>query len=248
MGTPFHLTVEHKSDTEYHLIWERTRNAKVFRSTEKSDNYEEVADLTNVSQYTDEPTTRPKTRTTYFYKVDLYDGNGNVEDKLGPEAAKPAEIDEGAIYVRNQAARHFRRIGQKSYLFERNDSGSRCKKCWDEDRKVQTRKNCDNCGGSGYVEGWSSPIPLYLSYSLEQPKPQKTQGGKLESQQVQAQTSATPRLTMGDYVVRERDYEVYEVIQQQPTRKGPHILRQNVILKMVEKGSAPRKLANEIPS
>lgn len=245
---PFGLRVETRSSTEYHLLWERNRDAKIYRSTEQSSGYSQIAQPSNASQYIDEPTTRPRSRTDYYYKVHLFDSEGNKTNELGPEKAAPHPSDKGALYIRRQARRHLKRIGQKSYLFESADSGKRCPECWDEERQMRTRKDCDNCEGTGYVNGWSDPIKLYMSYSLEQIEPKQTQGGKLNTQQVNAHTAASPRISMGDHIVRKRDRQVYEVLKQQPSKKSEHILRQNVIIKMVEKGSAARQLADKIPT
>lgn len=245
---PFGLRVEIKSSTEYHLIWERNRDAKIYRSTEQSSGYTQVAQPSNASQYIDEPTKRPRSRVDYYYKVELFDNDGNQTHTLGPKKAATHPLDKGAFYVRRQAERHLRRVGQKSYLFEEADSGTRCPDCWDEERKVRTRKDCDTCEGTGFIDGWSDPIELYLSYSLEQIEPKQTQGGKLNTQQLNAHTAASPRISMGDHIVREHDRQVFEVLKQQPSRKSEHILRQNVIIKMVEKGSAARQLADKIPT
>lgn len=245
---PFGLHVQIRSSTEYHLSWERNRDAKIYRSTERSSGYEQIAQPSNASQYIDEPTTRPRSRTNYHYKVDLFDSDGNKAHELGPEKAEPKPLDNGAFYIRRQARRHLKRVGQRSYLFEAADSGERCPECWDKERQMRTRKDCDNCEGNGYINGWSDPIELYLSYSLEQIEPKQTQGGKLNTQQVNAHTSASPRISIGDHIVRSRDRQVYEVLKRQPSKKSEHILRQNVIIKMVEKGSAARQLADKIPT
>jgi hypothetical protein len=238
------LRVRYYDGKRVHLAWGTQSDVSVERSRQRSGEYSPVNTLSQSTQYIDTlPSTR-NSRDKFFYRVQLLDENDNVTKTLGPEAPTSPQ-DTRALYVRQQADRHLRRIGEKSHLFEEAD-GERCPDCWDDVRQVRERSNCDTCDGNGYVSGWSAPLELHISYGTGEAEPKQTQGGKVSTLQLQCWTGAVPEIDVGDHIVRDRDREVFRVVKRQPTKKGPHDIRQNVILKMVERGSKARSVADEL--
>jgi len=201
------LRVRYYDGKRVHLAWGTQSDVSVERSRQRSGEYSPVNTLSQSTQYIDTlPSTR-NSRDKFFYRVQLLDENDNVTKTLGPEAPTPPQ-DTRALYVRQQADRHLRRIGE--------------------------------------VSGWSAPLELHISYGTGEAEPKQTQGGKVSTLQLQCWTGAVPEIDVGDHIVRDRDREVFRVVKRQPTKKGPHDIRQNVILKMVERGSKARSVADEL--
>lgn len=239
------LRVRHHDGERAHISWAERSDVEVQRSGQKSGSYSTVATLSQAKQYIDPFPPSHNSRDELYYQVHLLGSGGSVQKTLGPENPSPPD-DVRVLYVRRQASRHLRRVGgEKSYLFEEADS-QRCPDCWDEVRKVQERSDCGTCGGNGYIGGWSEPIEFYMSYGTQEAEPKKTQGGKMSTLQLQCWTEAIPEVDIGDHIVRDRDREVFRVVKRQPTKKGPHDIRQNVIIKMIERGSKARSVAEEL--
>lgn len=171
-------------------------------------------------------------------------GGSDLAEVLGPVAPE-VEVGSRVAHIRRQTERHLRRVGEKAYLFEEAD-GKRCPDCWDEVRRVRKRSKCDTCGGSGYVQGWSPPIEIRLCIGAGEPSPKETQGGEVSTLQLKAWTGARPEVSIGDHVVRARDREVFRVVKRRPTKKEAHDLRQNLIFKMVERGSKARQVTSKL--
>jgi hypothetical protein len=251
MNRSFH--VENHDGTRRFLEWRPRGNVEIERAGRYSGNYQTIATLQNARQYVDEPTSRSSPRAQYYYRIrPAQEAETGSEEGgapvLGPKAAEP-RADKRTLYIRRQARRHLRRVGQKSYLFEEERKATeRCPDCWDPVRQVQTRSNCENCDGSGYVEGWPDPVEVNISYGPGEPLPEQTRGGKLDTNQLQCWAASIPRFSLGDLVVREKDREVFEVVQHQHTLRSGHRLRQNVILKLVERGSSARSVGAEVPA
>ena len=235
------LSVSLAADFRHLVFWTVEGLVTLYRSELPDGEWGSPIYMGSQNQYLDLP---PEPRSIYqrwYYR--LVDSQG-VE--YGPETIRE-EPDNQANFVACTARRHIKRIGQESYLFVKRHKGTRCTECWDDVRQKRTRSNCSACGGTTYIEGWTSPIHLWASYGVDEPMPQRTQSGKLVQLQSQGWTADAPLLKIGDHIVRAWDRRVYEVLRWAPTRKGPHLLRQNIILKLVERGATQEHLANLIP-
>lgn len=261
------LQVENHDGKRVHLSWADRGDVIIERSRQRSGNFTEIATVIQGTQYIDTLPAKRNSRDEYYYRIrrdditlSTEDGEPIVDDDgdyiqtsdsidrdrevLGPKKAEPP-VDARVAYVRREAERHLRRVGEESFLFEES-TGERCPECWDEVRRVRERSECDNCDGSGYINGWSDPISFRMSYGAGEPEPKQTQGGELSTLQLQCWTAAIPEIDVGDHIVRGHDREVFRVVKRQPTKKGSHDLRQNVIVKLVEHGSEARSVAEEL--
>lgn len=266
MPDTFDFEAENYDGKRVLLSWGDVSDMVIERSEQRGGPYTQVAKVSLSSQYIDTlPSTR-NSRDEYYYRLrpaditvtgpngnPVVDENGDLMqsdvdteglDILGPERAEP-EVGSRTAYVRQQAYRHLRRVGETAYVFE-EQTGTRCPDCWDSVRKVRERSDCGTCGGSGYVNGWSTPLEVLMSFGTGEAEPKQTQGGKMSTLQLQCWTAAIPEVDVGDHVVRDRDREVFRVVKRQPTKKGPHDIRQNVIIKLVERGSEKRSVAEKL--
>lgn len=266
MSNEFRLQARNHDGKRIHLSWGKTADVLIERSKQRAGPFTEIAELGLSSQYIDTPPLPRNSRDEIYYQIrpgdfTLRDENGDpilddegepmttapdaeYLDSIGPVKAEK-EVGSRTAYVRLQAERHLRRVGEKAHLFE-EQTGTRCPDCWDDIRKVRERSDCSTCGGSGYLSGWSTPIEIRMSFGTGEPEPKQTQGGELETMQLQCWAGAIPEIDIGDHVVRDRDREVFRVVKRQPTRKEGHNIRQNVICKMVEHGAEERSVADEL--
>lgn len=220
------------------VSWDGPESITIERSRQQSGGYEKVVQLTSASQYVDQ-LPRRNSRDEFYYRIETEAGK-----TAGPVVVQP-EIGSKTAHVRRQTQRHLRRVGEKAHLIE-EQTEERCPDCWDEVRRVRKRSKCDTCGGNGYIDGWSDPIEFRACFGAGEPEPKDTQGGDISTLQLKTWTGPVPRVDVGDHVVRDRDREVFRVVKRRPTKKEAHDLRQNLILKLVERGSKARSVAEVI--
>lgn len=54
--------------------------------------------------------------------------------------------------------------GEPCKLYKRKNSGTRCTKCWSEERQQRILSFCDVCNSTGFVSGFFSPIVVQISF------------------------------------------------------------------------------------
>lgn len=234
------LSVRRTGVNTFALAWDEVGAGEIFRSDMEEDDFVAVATVASgIQQFEDTPPVRESGRRTWFYKIVI------GGETIGPAHAE-AEADYIALEVARLARRQIDRIGQDSYLFSMPTFGERCTECWDAVRQVRKRSACSTCDGTGFLRGASAPLSFYMSYGNVPAYPERTQLGKVDFLQEQAWTANYPLLKIGDHIVRARDLEVFEVMRLQPTWRSGTLLRQNAILKQIERGSETRAYAQMV--
>lgn len=213
-----------------------TGPAVVERSEHVDGPWVEVA-RTDQTQIMDTPMIVTSHFQRWYYRV-VYGTTILGPEVLADEVDPTDPLDRTAVYAAWMARRYMARIGEKAYLFSVPTEGERCPECWDATRGVQLRSRCRTCDGTTYLRGAPNPVPLHVSFSKEQPATQRTQSSKILAGQIQAWTCNYPLLRIGDVIVRDYDRYVFEVSEWQPTRSRSFIMRQNIIARLVERGSA----------
>lgn len=191
------------------------------------------------TQHISAPPEPPSVYQRWYYRL-----TDALDVRYGP-ASVQVDPDRVSRYVIWHANRQVRRSGIESCLFTERQSGAYCPECWDALLERRVGGSCLVCDGSGRVSGWPDPVPFWVSYGIEEPAPVPTDGSKaVELLQVEAWTSAYPLVKIGDYVVRPLDRRVFDVVRWQPTRKGPFLLRQQLVLRLVERAALQQELAS----
>jgi len=102
-----------------------------------------------------------------FYKVELYGVNDNI-----------VYCTSGAIRINNQSndlkaakiARNYNLVlnkknGSDALYYVRRKSGIKCPVCYDKDINGSVVGNCENCGGTGIIDGYYTPVKLKAMFS-----------------------------------------------------------------------------------
>jgi hypothetical protein len=125
---------------------------------------------------------------------------------------------------------HF--TGIKSYLFQRKTFGERCPNCWDCEREVVYKDNCDVCFGTSFKGGYAQAAPLMIQYDASPNSNIKTYFGKWEPNQIGAWTISVPKIQPDDILLRVGDWNLYRVEEISPTELQGNTVRQ--ILKLTQ--------------
>jgi hypothetical protein len=216
------------------ISWDEPGTGYVFRSLYPTEGFTLIGS-SDIGYFEDEPPQQPGPLLRWYYRV-LIDsqeiGTAPVTDSSEPST----------LYMALMARRQIERIGEDAFLVVGRSQGTRCSECWDSVTGRRMRSDCSTCDGSGYLAGNSQAIPIKMSFSKEEPLPQRTQTAKIMTLQMSAWTSNFPLIKAGDLIVRTYDRRVFEVLQWQPTRRRSFVIRQNITLRMAERGSVADKL------
>jgi hypothetical protein len=221
--------------------------ATLLRSEHPHEGWKEVADVTGLFQYVDIPASRgeelrKRRFREWYYRIDSKAGTAGPMSLDG----KP---DRRALQVSRLAWRHLARdIQTQAYLLPRSTTGERCEVCWDETRQQVTRTNCPECDGTGFQEGYPSPVLIYVSFDNQEVHPEDFPNMKFEQGQHQMWTASEPRIQAGDYIVRKRDLQIYEIVRVQPTSKAGLVIRQPMIGRVVPKSDVRSHMLDDLPS
>jgi len=106
-----------------------------------------------------------------YYVVKAYrvDSSGSLvpgtEVESAPIAAEvvPSALGLYKIYAKQLVYRQTG-IGRETLVFRRRGSGQRCTGCWDPIEQTVTRHSCPLCFGTGFLQGYYSPIKVLVKY------------------------------------------------------------------------------------
>lgn len=232
----------------YSVVWDESEtdgNVSLLRSEHPHDRYREIADVTGLTQYVDVPQGEDGEELSgtrfreWYYKIVSESG------EIGP-AYVSGEVDRHALQASRLAWRHLKRdIATKGYLLPRPTKGERCPDCWDEDRQQVTRAQCSSCGGTGFRKGYSTPVEIFLSFDDKKVHPEDYPNMKFAQGQHKMWTANEPIVRDGDYIIRARDLEVYEVLRVQPTTKSGLVVRQPMMGRVVDKSSVRTEVVDQ---
>lgn len=235
----------------YAIVWDPDKTkgeVRLLRSEHIHDKYRKVATVTDASQYIDVPqdkdgNTYPPTRfREWYYKIKHETG------EIGPSYVRGVP-DRRALEVARLAWRHLKRdIRSKAYHLPRPTTGERCEKCWDENRKQRIRSKCQACGGTGFQKGYARPAEVFVSFDDKKVHPEDMPNMKMAKGQHKMWTANEPVVRDGDFLIRKRDMEIYEVLRVQPTTKTGLIVRQPMMCRVVEKSNVKEHVLNESDS
>lgn len=169
-------------------------------------------------------------------------------DEEGATAAGPIPVtgdpDRYQARIFDLLKRHLRRdVGQPSLLLSRLVTGQHCPECYDTVLQRPERTDCSTCGGTGYLDSFSTPVRTYFSYNPVQAQFGGAGPAKQKQAQVPAFGAAIPLVQQEDIVVRLSDLAVFKVMAVRSTGKRGHMIRLNMHLQQLQSGSTMYKLA-----
>lgn len=172
---------------------------------------------------------------TYYYKIQLKDNITSVvaaeSSSRHPRRDRP-RIALEIVRRNNLLLRRF--AGIRGFLLSKKESGTRCSSCWDTVKERRSKSHCSECGDTGWNNGLSAPIPIFISSG----SPTETQTvdvlGSTEEISRQVWTSNYPLISSGDIIIL--DYkEIYRVDSVQPVTFRETIVSQSLRLASMSK-------------
>lgn len=151
------------------------------------------------------------------------------------------------------ARRHMIRLkdgkcGNKCYVFNRMRDGARCPDCWDEITQELCASDCPTCNGTGYIQGYYNPLPIYLNFTPETATVSADTSGPVNSERtIQAWTGCLPDLSSGDVIIEPVGNRIWTVndVQISTHRRLP--VKQNITLDRSIGDSALWNLVKRLP-
>jgi hypothetical protein len=172
---------------------------------------------------------------TFYYKVQLRDNSASAviaeSTSRHPRRDRP-RIALEIVRRNNLLLRRF--AGIRGFLLTKKEAGIRCGMCWDAVKERRFRSHCSACGDTGWDNGLSSPIPIFISSSS--PTETQTVGVLGASEEISRQvwTSNYPLISAGDIIIL--DYkEIFRVDSVQPITFRETIVSQNLKLTSMSK-------------
>lgn len=103
-------------------------------------------------------------------------------------------------------------IGDEVYISKRKTDGSRCPECWNPYQYRRTKTNCTTCRGTGFIDGFYSPITGYIAFDKNPKVAEQSQTGEIQSTNIKARSSSFPLFTPRDMVTIKSTNDRYSVI------------------------------------
>ena len=229
----------------YLISWtsnEVAGSVSIYRSQNATSNFKKIAEVDSVRQFADTLSVQGTEKKTTNYQRWHYKISSS-KGEVGPKTFRHPK-DRYANRAAELAHRHLQRdVGVPSYLIERPTEGRRCS-CWDDVLRKTTKSSCNDplCDGSGFVKGYGTPIDILVSYSPQKESVEQMPNLKFSQGQVPMWTSNKYLVEEGDYILRDVDWQLYEIVDVRPTTKKTFIIRQPMIGRIVEKNDKRYKL------
>lgn len=174
--------------------------------------------------------------TDSYYKVVLYDGNGELYESAVVSIFGILNRHD-YLLVREMIRREYlllqRYTGKRGWLFKRYSIGTPCSRCLDYDLEQVKSSKCYVCNGTGLVGGYSQPIETYIAVSGDQKFPQFMDNiNQVDPSEIQGRTVAYPDINVGDFWVEADTNLRYTInkVQNAATLRGVPLIS-NVVLR-----------------
>lgn len=155
----------------------------------------------------------------YYYRVRYPDNS------VSALARMPYQPDKYLIQHVWNVRRHLKRDnGVLCHYFHKQDYGIRCSLCYDPDLNKVVMKDCPECLGVGYENGYTDPVEIYISFPADSPQRMRIDYTEYNMLEPPAWTGPYPLLFPGDILIRDVDKEVFRVgdrVQRHGRRMNP---------------------------
>ena len=129
-------------------------------------------------------------------------------------------------------------VGVETYAFLRKHGGPTCPECYDPLKRRVIKSQCSSCYTVGYVDGFYSPIKLWVAFTPDSKQAVITDRGTASKSANNAYTSIYPKLNSGDLIYDPRLGRLWTVERVANVERRRHMVKQNLALEEVEKTSA----------
>lgn len=136
--------------------------------------------------------------------------------------------------------------GVRSLVFRRKTYGARCPNCWNPQTEQITKDHCKVCLGTSFNGGYFDGLETLIQYEPTPNDAVLSYQGKVEPNQIQAWTIASPSLEVFDLVLRVPDMRLYRIDKLADTELQTVQVRQIMILTELDKESIEFQLVNQI--
>lgn len=136
--------------------------------------------------------------------------------------------------------------GAKSFFFRKKVFGTRCPRCWDKETEKVMDDHCEVCYGTSFEGGYYSPIAIYIQYDPTQANKRKSYVGDIEPTNLGAWTISMPEIVSDDIIIRSKDWNVYRVIDSNPTELQTRTVRQIMSITQLSRQDIENSLKNKI--
>lgn len=246
-----HLNVNTYNGQSYSISWEfepttdllTDYTISIYRSespTPGIDNYSLIASGVNANAYNYIDTSvsqlldmgRP-----WFYKLAIINSTNN-EVSYQPEPASyikcsvPDRVFREIVRRKNINLSNTRFSGRDFRIFKRRSWGTHCSNCWDESLQRSTDSNCLVCYGTGWLNGYYSPITVR---GMKNPSPKMNQinmFGEWKPSDSLLYMLGYPPLKPRD-IVADDDNHLWTVIQIRTVERLGYIVEQSAQLALI---------------
>jgi len=220
--------------------------AEVFRSESPSEGFESIGSVNLLTEFSFlDPIHWQSPHRRIFYKIISYDAG--IPFKESQVVAQENYPDLLAIEVSRQynillkgVNGHKPYVGMKCTLYKRNNLNSHCPDCYDTVSRQIILSNCERCKGTGNINGYYDPVPLYIG---KQPIDKTVTIGQTETQPrlTQFWTSNFPIISLRDIIVEENE-DHWIVDNVEPSERQRHVIHQIITASALYRGSIEYEL------
>lgn len=137
--------------------------------------------------------------------------------------------------------------GIKTYYFRKKRYGKRCPLCWDKRTETVQDDRCPVCLGTSFVGGYFDPAIVYFQYETTPNSREFQYFGTFEPNQIGVWTLSFPELSPEDIIIRDGDWNLYEIVQVMSTELQGNKVRQMASVSQLAKKDVEYQLMQRVP-
>lgn len=175
-----------------------------------------------------------------FYRVQVTPPSGRANLVISAAVSVEPGLDKNARLLKRKILRDesvaFKRLnGIELMVLKKLHWGYRCTNCFDPVTKDVLLEHCPICYGTGFVDGFSTPIKIYGRIAPQPVQAQISPHGMLETQHTRLTVLDYPELETGDIVVDLRRNDRYVVNSVTPTTLKTVVVHQVASISLLAK-------------
>lgn len=132
--------------------------------------------------------------------------------------------------------------GVDTYMLKRLHWGLRCKACFDVLTKKVTASKCENCYGTGFEQGYATPVQIKVRYLAPNSDTQVSPQGWTDIVRIRAICLPFPRMYPGDVLVEKLSNSRYLVMQNSQTELRRDIVHQALSISELSRDSVEYRI------
>jgi hypothetical protein len=132
--------------------------------------------------------------------------------------------------------------GVDAYVLKRLHWGVRCKKCFDLLTKKVTSSKCTECYGTGFTNGFATPVQIKLRFLAPNSDTQMSPQGWTDTTRLRVICLQYPNIDPGDLLIDKISNRRYLVQQQSQTELRREIVHQALLISELSRDSIEYRL------